>query len=131
MSKYYKKIKHTGDVKMNIINKIKAFFSGSTKPLNLQDCIYKYVEHEVEPKRNIIAKFYFNIYSKDGKYIKKDFVLIIFSSDHEVDLNRKLFKKSPHLKKALDLRTFDEIVEQAKKVSTYEDILILKGYKDA
>jgi hypothetical protein len=29
------------------------------------------------------------------------------------------------------LRTFDEIVEQAKKVSTYEDILIWKGEKDA
>ena len=38
---------------MNIINKIKAFFSGSTKPLNLQDYTYKYVEHEVEPKHNI------------------------------------------------------------------------------
>ena len=116
---------------MNIINKIKAFFFGSTKPLNLQDCIYKYIEHEVEPKYNISAKFYFDVYSKDGKYIKKDFVLIIFSSDAEVDLNRKLFKKSPHLKKALDLRTFDEIVEQAKKVSTYEDILVWKGEKDA
>ena len=57
---------------MNIINKIKAFFSGSTKPLNLQDYTYKYIEHEVEPKHNISAKFYFNIYSKDGKYIKKD-----------------------------------------------------------
>ena len=116
---------------MNIINKIKAFFPGSTKPLNLQDYTYKYVEHEVEPKRNISAKFYFDIYLKNGKYIKKDFVLIIFSSDAEVDLNRKLFKKSPHLEKALDLRTFDEIVEQAKKVSTYEDILIWKGEKDA
>ena len=116
---------------MNIINKIKAFFSGSAKPLNLQDYTYKYVEHAVAPKRNIRAKFYFNIYLKDGKYIKKDFVLIIFSSDAEVDLNRKKIKKSPHLKKALDLRTFDEIVEQAKKVSTYEDILIWKGYRDA
>lgn len=47
---------------MNIINKTKAFFSGSTKPLNLQDYTYKYVEHEVEPKHNISAKFYFNIY---------------------------------------------------------------------
>ena len=116
---------------MNIINKIKAFFTGSTKPLNLQDYTYKYVGHEIEPKYNISAKFYFNIYPKDGKYTKKDFVLIIFSSDYEVDLNRELFKKSPHLKKALDLRTFDEIVEQAKKVSTYEDILIWKGEKDA
>ena len=116
---------------MNIINKIKAFFSGSEKPLNLQDCIYKYVGHEIEPKYNISAKFYFDIYLKNGKHIKKDFVLIIFSSDYQVDLNRKLFKKSPHLKKALDLRTFDEIVEQAKKVSTYEDILIWKGEKDA
>ena len=116
---------------MNIINKIKAFFSGSTKPLSLQDYTYKYIGHKVEPKYNISAKFYFNIYSKDGKYIKKDFVLVIFSSDAEVDLNRKLFKKSPHLKKALDLRTFDEIVEQAKKVSTYEDILVWKGEKDA
>ena len=114
---------------MNIINKIKAFFTGSTKPLNLQDYTYKYVGHEIEPKHNISAKFYFDVYLKDGKYIKKDFVLIIFSSDYEVDLNRKLFKKSPHLKKALDLRTFDEIVEQAKKVSTYEDILIWKGEK--
>ena len=116
---------------MNIINKIKNFFSGSTKPLKIQDYAYKYIGHEVEPKYKISAKFYFNIYSKDGKYIKKDFVLIIFSSDSEVDLNRKLFKKSPHLKKALDLRTFDEIVEQAKEVSTYEDILIWKGKKDA
>ena len=116
---------------MNIINKIKAFFSGSTKPLNLQDCTYKYVGHEIEPKYNISAKFYFDIYSKDGKYIKKNFVLIIFSSDAEVDLNRKLFKISPHLKKALDLRTFDEIVEQAKEISTYEYILIWKGVKDA
>ena len=31
---------------MNIINKIKAFFSGSAKPLNLQDYTYKYVEYE-------------------------------------------------------------------------------------
>ena len=116
---------------MNIINKIKAFFSGSTKPLSLKDYTYKYIGHEVEPRYNISAKFYFNIYSKDGKYIKKDFVLIVFSSDHEVELNRKLFKRSPHLKKALDLRTFDEIVEQAKKVSTYEDILVWKGEKDA
>ena len=107
---------------MNIINKIKAFFSGSTKPLNIQDYAYKYIWHEVEPKYKISAKFYFNIYSKDGKYIKKDFVLIIFSSDSEVDLNRKLFRKSPHLKKALDLRTFDEIVEQAKEVLTYDDL---------
>ena len=107
---------------MNIINKIKAFFSGSTKPLNLQDYTYKYVGHEIEPKYNISAKFYFDIYLKNGKHIKKDFVLIIFSSDAEVDLNRKLFKKSPHLKKALDLRTFDEIVEQAKKVVTYDDL---------
>ena len=116
---------------MNIIKKIKAFLSGSAKPLNLQDYTYKYIGHEVEPKYNISAKFYFDIYSKDGKYIKKDFVLVIFSSDAEVDLNRKLFKKLPHLKKALDLRTFDEIVEQAKEVSTYEDILIWKGKKDA
>lgn len=116
---------------MNIINKIKSFFSGSTKSLNLQDYTYKYVEHEVEPKCNICAKFYFDVYSKDGKYIKRNFVLIIFSSDSEVDLNRKLFKISPHLKKALELRTFDEIVEQAKKISTYEDILIWKGEKDA
>ena len=116
---------------MNIINKIKAFFSGSTKPLNLQDYIYKYIEHEVEPKYNISAKFYFDIYFKDRKYIKKDFVLVVFSSDAEVDLNRKLFKISPHLKKALELRTFDEIIEQAKKVSTYEDILVWKGEKDA
>ena len=116
---------------MNIINKIKAFFSGSTKPLNLQDYTYKYVEHEVEPKYNISAKFYFDIYLKNGKYIKKDFVLIIFSSDAEVDLNRKLFKISPHLKKALELRTFDEIVEQAKKISTYEDILVWKGGEHA
>ena len=116
---------------MNIINKIKAFFSGSIKPLNLQDCIYKYIEHEVEPKYNISAKFYFDVYSKDGKYIKKDFVLIIFSPDAEVDLNRKLFKISPHLKKALELRTFDEIVEQAKKISTYEDILVWKGGEHA
>ena len=108
---------------MNIINKIKAFFFGSTKPLNLQDYAYKYVEYEVEPRYNISAKFYFDIYLKNGKHIKKDFVLVIFSSDAEVDLNRKLFKISPHLKKALDLRTFDEIVEQAKKVSTYEDII--------
>ena len=77
------------------------------------------------------AKFYFNIYSKDGKYIKKAFVLVIFSSDAEVDLIRKLFKLSRHLKKALEIRTFDEIVEQAKKVSTYEDILVWKGEKDA
>ena len=116
---------------MNIINKIEAFFSGSAKPLNLQVYTYKYIKHEVEPKYKISAKFYFNIYSKDGKYIKKDFVIIIFSSDSEVDLSKKLFKKSPHLKKALDLITFDEIVEQAKKVSTYEDILIWKGKKDA
>ena len=116
---------------MNIIKKIKAFLSGSAKPLNLQDYTYKYIGHEVEPKYNISAKLYFDIYSKDGKHIKKDFVLIIFSSDAEVDLNRKLFKKLPHLKKALDLRTFDEIVEQAKEVSTYEDILIWKGKKDA
>ena len=116
---------------MNIINKIKAFFSGSAKPLNLQDYTYKYVEHEIEPKYNISAKFYFDVYSKDGRYIKRNFVLIIFSSDSEVDLNRKLFKISPHLKKALELRTFDEIVEQAKKISTYEDILIWKGEKDA
>ena len=116
---------------MNIINKIKAFFSGSTKPLSLQDYTYKYAGYAIEPKYNISAKFYFNIYSKDGKYIKRDFVLIIFSSDYEVDLNRKLFKISPHLKKALELRTFDEIVEQAKKVSTYEDILVWKGEKDA
>ena len=116
---------------MNIINKIKAFFSGSTKQLNLQDYIYKYVGHEIEPKYNISAKFYFDIYFKNGKYIKKDFVLVIFSSDAEVYLNRKLFKISPHLKKALELRTFDEIVEQAKKISTYEDILVWKGEKDA
>lgn len=116
---------------MNIINKIKAFFSGSTKPLNLQDYTYKYVGHEIEPKRNISAKFYFDTYSKDGRYIKKDFVLIIFSSDAEVDLNRKLFEISPHLKKALELRTFDEIVEQAKKISTYEDILVWKGEEHA
>ena len=99
--------------------------------MNSQDCKYKYIEHKVDPKYNISAKYYFDVYSKDGKYIKKDFVLIIFSSDAEVDLNRKLFKISPHLKKALDLRTFDEIVEQAKKVSTYEDILVWKGEKDA
>ena len=116
---------------MNIINKIKAFFSGSTKPLNLQDYTYKYVEYEVEPRYNISAKFYFDIYSKDGKYIKRNFVLIVFSSDAEVDLNRKLFKISPHLKKALELRTFDEIVEQAKKISTYEDILVWKGGEHA
>ena len=116
---------------MNIISKIKAFFSGSTKPLNLQDYTYKYVEHEVEPNHNISAKFYFNLYSQNGKYIKKIFVLVIFSSDAEVDLNRKLFKISPHLKKALDLRTFDEIVEQAKKISTYEDILEWKGERYA
>ena len=116
---------------MNIINKIKAFFSGSTKPLSLQDYTYKYIGHKVEPKYNISAKFYFNTYSKRWKIYKKNFVLVIFSSDAEVDLNRKLFKKSPHLKKALDLRTFDEIVEQAKKVSTYEDILVWKGEKDA
>ena len=112
---------------MNIINKIKAFFSGSTKPLSLQDYTYKYVGHEVEPRYNISAKFYFDIYSKDGKYIKKDSFLVIFSSDAEVDLNRKLIKKSPNLKKVLRSRTFDEIVEQAKKVSTYEDILVWKG----
>ena len=116
---------------MNIIDRIKAFLSGSAKPLNLQDYTYKYIGHEVEPKCNICAKFYFDTYLKNVKYIKKDFVLVIFSSDAEVDLNRKLFKKSPHLKKALDLRTFDEIVEQAKKVSTYEDILVWKGEKDA
>lgn len=116
---------------MNIINKIKAFFSGSAKLLSLQDYTYKYVEHEVEPKYNISAKFYFDVYSKNGRYIKRNFVLIIFSSDAEVHLNRKLFKISPHLKKALELRTFDEIVEQAKKVSTYEDILVWKGEKDA
>ena len=124
-------MKNMENNRMNIIKKIKAFLSGSAKPLNLQDYTYKYIGHEVEPKYNISAKFYFNIYSKDGKYIKKDFVLVIFSSDAEVDLNRKLFKKLPHLKKALDLRTFDEIVEQAKEVSTYEDILIWKGKKDA
>ena len=58
---------------MNIINKIKAFFSGSTKPLNLQDYTYKYVEHEVDPKHNISAKFYFNIYSKKWKIHKERF----------------------------------------------------------
>ena len=116
---------------MNIINKIKAFLSGSAKPLNLQDYTYKYVEHKVDSKYNISAKFYFDEYSKNGRYIKRNFVLIIFSSDSEVDLNRKLFKISPHLKKALELRTFDEIVEQAKKVSTYEDILVWKGEKYA
>ena len=116
---------------MNIIDRIKAFFSGSTKPLNLQNHTYEYAGHTIEPKCNICAKFYFDTYSKDGRYIKRNFVLVIFSSDAEVDLNRKLFKKSPHLKKALDLRTFDEIVEQAKKVSTYEDILVWKGEKDA
>ena len=116
---------------MNIINKIKAFFSGSTKPLNLQDYTYKYVEYEAEPRYNISAKFYFDVYSKDGKYIKKDFVLIIFSSDAEVDLNRKLFKISPHLKKALELRTFDKIVEKEKKISTYDDILVWKGGEHA
>ena len=121
----------TKSYQMNIINKIKAFFSGSTKPLNLQDYTYKYAGYTIDPKYNISAKFYFDIYLKNGKHIKKDFVLIIFSSDAEVDLNRKLFKKSPNLKKALDLRTFDEIAEQAKKVSTYKDILVWKGEKDA
>ena len=124
-------MKNMDNNQMNIINKIKAFFSGSIKPLSLQDYTYKYVGHEIEQKYNISAKFYFDIYFKNGKYIKKDFVLVVFSSDAEVDLNRKLFKISPHLKEALEIRTFDEIVEQAKKVSTYEDILVWKGEKDA
>ena len=118
---------------MVIIDRIKSFFSGSKKTLkkNMSDYTYKYAGYAIDPKCDICAKFYFDTYSKDGKYIKRNFVLIIFSSDAEVDLNRKLFKISPHLKKALDLRTFDEIVEQAKKISTYEDILIWKGVKDA
>ena len=118
---------------MVIIDKIKSFFSGSKKTLkkNMSDYTYKYAGYTIDPKYNICAKFYFDIYLKNGKHIKRDFVIIVFSSDSEVDLNRKLFKISPHLKKALDLRTFDEIVEQAKEISTYEDILIWKGVKDA
>ena len=118
---------------MVIIDKIKGFFSGSKKTLkrNMSDYTYKYVGHTIEPKCDICAKFYFDAYLKNGRYIKRNFVLIIFSSDAEVHLNRKLFKISPHLKKALELRTFDEIVEQAKKISTYEDILVWKGEKYA
>ena len=118
---------------MVIIDKIKSFFSGSKKTLkrNMSDYTYKYAGHTIEPKCNICAKFYFDTYSKDGRYIKRNFVLIVFSPDAEVDLNRKLFKISPHLKKALELRTFDEIIEQAKKISTYEDILAWKGEKYA
>lgn len=125
MSKCYgKAIKYTDWELLNEHNKQnKSLLLWFYKTI-VQDCIYKYIEHKVDPKYNISAKFYFNIYLKEGKYIKKDFVLIVFSSDAEVDLNRKLFKISPHLKKALELRTFDEIVEQAKKISTYEDILV-------
>ena len=57
---------------MNIINKIKAFFSGSTKPLNLQDYTYKYAGYTIDPKYNICAKFYFDAYSKNGKYAQSE-----------------------------------------------------------
>ena len=105
-----------------LIRKIKLFF---VEP-KIEECIFSYVGNEINKEYYFLMDVYFKIQdTKTKKFIGIKCVTKIIDTEQEIEQRKRVLKKHPGvLNENLEPRCKEEILKNAKEVSSYDALCL-------